>query len=287
MRANHSSGLPSRTLCGWARTWVCTSGRSWDLQYGNTQALCRLGNVTGGRGGAAWSLALQFAIVTPDGFLALALAWSSSGSSKSPALPSRACSMSEPSLCWGDSSWTHIPQHPPDLLSPHGLLSPSLTCCNCVTQPAGAGWDSDRDPSLWKWISGSQIPVPGLPMAGNKQFQEPSAVLYEWQPQCSPKLGGSPVLCFCLICCTQRGSPLGQQDSSCAWGASHLQHCCQLPFLTPALLFIWAGAFQGEWAPPAPPFKAACTAFGCAWMPWSARSPHSLLKPPRCKPAND
>lgn len=59
------------------------------------------------------------------------------------------------------------------------------------------------------------------------------------RPQCNPRLGGSPVSCFCLICFSQHGNPLGQQDSTWAWGASHLQHCLQLPFLTPARVFIW------------------------------------------------
>lgn len=74
---------------------------------------------------------------------------------------------------------------------------------------------------------------------GASSYRSPLLYPLTDKPQCNPKLGGSPASCFCLICFTQQRNPLGQQDSTCAWGPSHLQPCYQLPFLTPARVFIW------------------------------------------------
>lgn len=77
------------------------------------------------------------------------------------------------------------------------------------------------------------------PWQGTNSSRSPELNSLTDRPHWNPKLGCSPVSCLCLICFTQWGSPLGQQDSTCAWGPSHLQRCYQLPFLTPAQLFIW------------------------------------------------
>lgn len=163
--------------------------------------------------------------------------------------------------------------------------------------------------SLWPAVSVShsllvlvrmvaQIPMYGslavksqcsaCPRQGTSSDRSPVLNPLTDRPQWNPRLGGSPVSCFCLICFTHQGTlwasriaQVPEDPPTCSTATSSPSsplHSC---------LSGTAGAFQGQWSPPALPFKTACTASGCAWLPWPARTPHSLLKPPRCKPAND
>lgn len=117
----------------------------------------------------------------------MALAWSSSQGSKSPALPTRVCSMSEPSLCWGDSSQPQIPQHLPDLLSPLGILSVSdlLEVCHTACLCCSGWWHRSQrmDVNLRQPNPSAQPPH------GRKQ-PVTGAVLCPLtaRPQCNPHL---------------------------------------------------------------------------------------------------
>lgn len=117
----------------------------------------------------------------------MALAWSSSQGSKSPALPTRVCSMSEPSLCWGGSSQPQIPQHPPDLLSPLGILSVSdlLEACHTACLCCSGWWHRSQRMD----VNLSQPNPSAQPPHARKQ-PVTGAVLCPLtaRPQCNPHL---------------------------------------------------------------------------------------------------
>lgn len=67
--------------------------------------------------------------------------------------------------------------HPsPTYQCPPDLLSLSLTCCNCVTQPVCAAWDDNADPCTQTSLSGSQNPTVCMspnPNTGKKVCVDP------------------------------------------------------------------------------------------------------------------
>lgn len=142
-------------------------------------------------------------------------------------------------------------------------------------------------------------PQPGasmLPALGRAQpVTEVGAqcrILWVTCPRVTPNLEAAQF--HVSICSTQQGTlhgsvPLGRWDSTRARGHSCPQQADRsssaVTSSSYSLLYSCLsgrnGAFGGEQLPPAFPFKTACAALGCAWVPWSAKSARSLLKPPR------